>query len=147
MSWIHEPAKIMTRSMLSRALVIWVVLLVIAVMNGGLRVAFLEPTMGQYAGHVASALILSALICLVAWLSVNWIRPHSARDAFVIGVDWLALTVAFEFLAGHYLFGDPWSSLLADYNLLQGRLWVLVLLVTLLSPAVAYRFHARSIWR
>ena len=117
--------------MLPRALVIWVGLLVVAVMNGALRVLVLEPVIGMYGGHVASALILSALIGLVAWLSINWIRPHSMREAFAIGGYWLALTVAFEFLAGHYLFGSPWAALLGDYDLLRGRIWMLVLLATM----------------
>ncbi len=133
--------------MLTRTLVIWVVLLVIAVMNGGLRVAFLEPTLGADTGHVVSTFILGAAICLIAWLSINWMRPHGSRDAFLIGAVWLALTVAFEFLGGHYLFGRPWAALLTDYNLLQGRIWILVLLATFLAPALAYRFHPRSIWR
>jgi len=133
--------------MLHRALAIWVALPVVAVMNGIFRVAFLEPNLGPYAGHVASSLILTAAICLVAWLSINWIRPHGYRDAFLIGSTWLGLTVAFEFLAGHYLFGNPWDVLFADYNFRQGRIWLLVLLATFLAPIAAYRFHPRSIWR
>lgn len=133
--------------MLPRALTVWVALLVVAVMNGGFRVAFLEPSLGPYAGHVVSTLILSAAICLIAWLSINWIRPHGNRDALLIGSVWLGLTLAFEFLAGRYLFGNPWAALFADYNFLQGRIWILVLLATFLAPVVAYRFHPRSIWR
>jgi hypothetical protein len=46
------------------------------------------------------------------------------------------LTLAFEFLAGHYLFGDPWERLLAEYNVARGRFWVLVPITTLLAPIV-----------
>jgi hypothetical protein len=45
--------------------------------------------------------------------------------------------VAFEFLAGHYWFHASWSALFADYNLAQGRIWILVLVTTLLAPVVA----------
>ena len=51
---------------------------------------------------------------------------------------WLALTVSFEFLGGHFLFGQPWQRLLADYDLLDGRVWVLVLVVTALAPRLAF---------
>jgi hypothetical protein len=44
------------------------------------------------------------------------------------------MTVAFELLAGHYLFGNTWERLLADYNVLRGRIWVLVLITTFLAP-------------
>jgi hypothetical protein len=44
--------------------------------------------------------------------------------------------VAFELLGGHYLFNRPWAVLLADFNLAAGRLWVLVLAATLLTPVL-----------
>jgi hypothetical protein len=40
---------------------------------------------------------------------------------------------------GHYTFGNPWPDLLADYDLRRGRIWVLVLVVTLLAPMWASR--------
>ena len=59
-------------------------------------------------------------------------------------MGWLGLTVAFEFLGGHYLFGDSWERLLAAYNVAQGQVWVLVLIATLLAPVLAYGMRHRS---
>jgi hypothetical protein len=56
-----------------------------------------------------------------------------------VGILWAVLTVAFEFLAGHYAFGHPWPELLADYDLLRGRVWLLVLVTTLVAPRWAWR--------
>ena len=47
---------------------------------------------------------------------------------------WLAMTLGFEFGAGHFLFKKPWTELLLDYNLSKGRIWVLVPVVTVLAP-------------
>jgi hypothetical protein len=47
---------------------------------------------------------------------------------------WVALTVAIEFLAGHYLFGHSWQKLFADCDLAQGRIWVLVLVAYFSAP-------------
>ena len=58
-----------------------------------------------------------------------------------IGAGWVVLTLAFEFLAGHYLFANSWERLLADYNVAQGRIWILVLITTLLAPVVVYRLR------
>jgi hypothetical protein len=55
-------------------------------------------------------------------------------DLIVVGLLWLVLTVAFEFGFFHYVVGKPWDVLLADYNILRGRLWVLVLATVLLGP-------------
>jgi hypothetical protein len=44
---------------------------------------------------------------------------------------------------GHYVEGASWSALLADYNLLDGRLWVFVLIWTLVGPAAIRSIYAR----
>jgi hypothetical protein len=120
--------------MLSRAIVVWLVLLVIASVNGAVRELLLIPRIGAAAGRAVSSLLLSAFILGVTWLTIEWIGPSSSRDAWRVGVLWVVLTLAFEFLGGHYLFGSPWPNLLADYNLFQGRIWVLVLIVTAIAP-------------
>jgi hypothetical protein len=122
-----------------RAVEIWFILLTMAVLNGGVREALITPRFGSGVAHVMSTVLLSAVIVFVAWMSIRWIGAASAADAFVVGLTWLMLTVAFEFLAGHYLFRDPWQTLLADYNLARGRIWVVVLLSTLLAPVWALR--------
>jgi hypothetical protein len=110
------------------------VLLVIASVNGAVRELLLIPRIGAAAGRAVSSLLLSAFILGVTWLTIEWIGPSSSRDAWRVGVLWVVLTLAFEFLGGHYLFGSPWPNLLADYNLFQGRIWVLVLIVTAIAP-------------
>ena len=52
----------------------------------------------------------------------------------MLGTVWVALTVAFEFLAGHYVFGNSWERLIVDYNVFRGRIWILVLLMNLFAP-------------
>jgi hypothetical protein len=125
--------------MLRRSLVVWLGLLVLAIANAGVREALITPGMGASAGHVISTITLCAAILVLSWLTIGWIRPRSSGDAWAIGGLWFGLTVAFEFLAGHYLFGNPWSRLLEDYNVLRGRVWVLVLLTTALAPFLCAR--------
>ena len=125
--------------MFGRAVAIWLVLLVLAVLNGALREFVLHRSIGEQAGHIVSTVILCVLILLVAGLAISWIRPATAKDALLIGLFWVVLTVAFEFLAGHYLFGNPWQKLLADYNVIEGRIWFLVLLANLFSPLFAFK--------
>ena len=123
--------------MLIRAFVIWLALLAAAIVNGAAREGLLIPRTGEAVGHALSSITLSAAILLLAWLSIGWIRPYSTSDAWRVGFAWVSLTLAFEFLAGHYLFGNSWERLLADYNVLAGRIWILVLIITLSAPAIA----------
>jgi hypothetical protein len=123
---------------LLKAIAIWLGLLVIAVLNGALRELLLKPVAGEHVAHLASTIILCAAIIIVALFTSSWVGMKAAHDAFLVGLLWVVLTVAFEFLAGHYLFGNSWETLLADYNVFQGRVWLLVLLTNLLAPLLAF---------
>jgi hypothetical protein len=120
--------------MMVRAFDAWLVILLVAFVNGGIREALIIPRTGDATGHVISTIMLCVAILVVCRLLIGWINPATARDSWRIGAMWLALTLAFEFLAGHYLFGTPWRGLLADYDILRGRVWVLVLVTTALAP-------------
>ena len=130
--------------MLIRSVAVWFVLLGLAIVNGGVRQFAIIPRTGELTGRALSTVSLSVLILALAWLTIGWIRPASARDAWTIGGVWVALTLAFEFLAGHYVFGTPWSQLVEDYNVLRGRIWPLVLVTTGVAPYVAGRI--RGLW-
>jgi hypothetical protein len=124
--------------MVLRALVIWLLLLVVAVCNGAFREFVLVPRLGPGVAHVVSTLILCACIGTVVYFVIPWILPRSAGDAVSIGAGWLLLTLAFEFGFGR-LRGRSWVDLLADYDVLHGRIWLLVLIVTLLAPLIMAR--------
>lgn len=124
-----------------RAIIIWFLLSVVAVLNGILRNSFITPNTGEYTGHVVSTMTLCVLIYLLTWLLIRWIGPDSCCDAIFIGLLWILMTVSFEFLAGHYLFGNPWERLLADYNIARGRVWVFVLITTLVAPVCTARIR------
>ena len=135
-----HPARQTFRSgsLASRALAVWLGIMLLAIANGGIRQAILIPRMGPDSGHIASTLILCAAIIVTAYATIRWMAPKYFRDAFRLGVMWLILTIAFEFLAGHFVFGVPWETIIADYNVMNGRVWPLVPLVTLLAPVWAW---------
>jgi hypothetical protein len=124
-----------------RAIVIWFALLVAAVVNGAFRVAVLVPRLGDAAGHVVSSLMLCVLIALLSWATIGWVHPSTPAQAVAVGVLWLVLTLVFEFGFGHFVAHKTWPELLADYNLLGGRIWLLVLLTTMASPYLLGRFR------
>lgn len=132
-----------TPSVLLRASVIWLGILVLAIGNGALRELLISSHTGPQIGEVLSTVLLCLLIMAVAWLAIPWIAPGTRGRALAAGGWWLMLTLAFEFLAGHYLFGDSWQELLAAYNILRGRLWLLVPIVTLFAPVWAQSLRAK----
>jgi hypothetical protein len=123
--------------MFSKTLEVWLVLVVLAVLNGTFRELVLVPRLGEYPGHVMSCVMLSVAIATTAWMSIGWIGPATVVESLIVGGVWLAATVSFEFLVGHYIFATSWDRLLADYQILRGRLWILVLAATFCAPVWA----------
>ncbi len=74
---------------------------------------------------------------LVIYAFIRWVHGScSMTDLILIGVLWLVMTVAFEFGFFHFVMGKLWEAMLADYNVLRGRIWVLVLATVLLGPII-----------
>lgn len=130
-----------------RTVITWFGLLVLAFVNAALREGWLMPRLGEVASHAISSVTLAIAILLAGWYATGWVHPQSARQAWAVGATWLGLTLAFEFLAGHFLFGRSWATLLTDYNLLAGRLWILVLATTLATPLLAFIWHTARVTR
>jgi hypothetical protein len=123
------------------AVVVWLGLLVLAIANGAVRELWIVPRLGTEPGHVISTAMLSTLIVLLTWLTIGWLRPANATAALQVGLLWLVLTGLFEFGAGHYLFAKSWNDLLADYDLVRGRVWIVVPIITLFAPLLAAKYH------
>lgn len=118
------------------ALGIWVALLVLAIVNATIRETFYEPKLGDDVGHAVSSIVAIAYTLVVTCLFVSYVKADVTRtDLLLIGAFWLILTIVFEFGFGHYVMGRSWDYLLADYNILKGRLWSLVLLTTFVAPS------------
>jgi hypothetical protein len=126
---------------LIRYVLAWVPMLVIAVANGALREATFANVMPELRAHQLSTLIGSGFIGLFIWLVIRRWPPASDRQALLVGLIWLLLTVVFEFVMGIVLAHRPLSQVLHDYNLLAGRVWLLFLLWLTLAPWVF--FHLR----
>lgn len=122
----------------------WVGMVVLAILNAVFREVFITPSAGEYAGHVISTATL--LILLAAYIYVYFRRmpAHNGRELALVGVLWAGLTVAFEFLFGHYVAGEAFADLLALYDVTQGNLWVFVPLFVLVAPTLFGRYLSRE---
>jgi hypothetical protein len=119
-------------------LTFWLVLMILGVANGIVRELTYGRRLSELRAHQLSTLTGVLVMTLAVWLLSLFIRPSSMEIALLIGLIWLALTVAFEFGFGHWVARHTWEELLADYNILKGRLWPLFLLWMLLLPGLVY---------
>ena len=119
----------------------WLLFVVLAIINGLIRNEVYKPIIGDLRAHQLSTIILMILILVVTYLILRLSNLQlTDKDALILGLIWVILTITFEFIAGHYIFGNPWEKIIADYNILKGRIWSLVLFTTFLSPYIANKF-------
>lgn len=127
--------------MFLRGITGWFAILVVAVVNGGLRDRYVRPRFGFFPAEVYGAGILSLAVLVSALLVM---RPAAAnghyRAACQISALWLVLTLAFEFLFFHFVGKHSWSELCASYRFWEGRLWSVVVLVVALAPFFACKW-------
>ena len=126
-----------------RDIAAWFVMLVVAVANGAVRDLTYGRRMGELAAQQLSTLIGCALLGIVMWIFVRLYPLSSAGRAWRLGLLWMSLTVAFEFLFFHYVGGRSWAELLANYNVLAGRVWVFVLVWVAVAPYVFFALQRR----
>ncbi|MCU0530026.1 MAG: hypothetical protein MUD04_11205 [Cyanobium sp. Prado107] len=127
--------------MIRTSILAWVPMVVIAIANGLFREQVFARRLTELRAHQASCGTGVLLFGLYVWLIISTWKPSSAGEAVTMGLIWLALTVAFEFLFGRIVVGHPWSRLLHDYNLRAGRLWILVLVWIAVAPYLVYRLQ------
>jgi hypothetical protein len=131
--------------MVLKAFSVWLLLLATALVLALFREGVLTPRVGPHAAHLLGTALAVAVMATVIGVSLPWVVPGlDTRSLWALGLGWTGLTVAFEFVFGHFVMGHPWSRLLHDYDLLAGRVWVLVLLTTLLAPVLLGRLIPRA---
>ena len=121
----------------------WLVILVLAILNGGLRQAVLVPWLGSIAGTALSGVVLIAAIVGVTWTLLRWRGTKDAGQAWRVGAGWFVATLVFEFGFGRLVQGKPWPELSSAYTFENGNLWPLVLIALLVSPWAISRERTR----
>lgn len=122
-------------------IIAWVPMIFIAIANGIFRESILAGKLDELQAHQVSTITLILLFGIYVWFLFRIWEPDSANHALVVGLLWLLLTVVFEFLFGHYVAGHSWNRLFHDYNILKGRLWILVLIWVTVAPYVVYQIR------
>ncbi|MGD2215860.1 MAG: hypothetical protein PVJ64_03850 [Gemmatimonadales bacterium] len=124
-----------------KSLALWLSFGVIAATLGGLRESLLTPRIGELRAHQIGTAAVCVVVAVIIVLSIPWLDPTTSQ-AVAIGALWVILTLVFEFGVFHYIVGEPWERLLADYNVMKGRLWPLVLVTELVVPYLTVRLAA-----
>lgn len=115
-------------------------MLMIAIGNGMARDGWYKKHIGDLAAHQLSTVTLMILLGIYMWLIMAKFPPQNINHAIGIGLFWALLTLLFEFGFGLFR-GHTWPVMLADYNILKGRIWILIPVWISLFPYIAWLFR------
>jgi hypothetical protein len=104
----------------------------------------LRGRVGDDAAHAISTGTLLALLGGYVWLLQRRWPLEGRREALSVGAAWASMAVAFEFAFGRWVEGDSWSTLLGNYDVTAGKIWILVPAAMLAAPELARRLAARE---
>lgn len=116
-----------------RVLGTWLLLAVTMSANGVFRELVLRPALGSRADILSAVLGVAIIVLITRWL-LRASAPLPVASLAFVSALLVILTVAFEFLLGHYVDRKSWSELAASYAFWRGQLWPLVLAVVALMP-------------
>jgi hypothetical protein len=134
---LHEKSEDILRglyksaSFVVQAILIWILIIPLAILNGGLRENVLNK-LGDIA-LTLSGIILSICIFVVAFVLIPKIKHCNKGDYLIFGLLWFILTNIFD-LSMYLSEGGGFFDLLNSYNFLSGNLWILVVFTTFVAP-------------
>lgn len=121
----------------------WIPLVFIAIINGSLRQFTYGTFINELTAHQISTLTGILLFGIYIYFITKKWQLNSTKQAVIVGFIWLAMTIIFEFVFGHYVMGHSWEKLFYDYKLFAGRIWILVLIWTTIAPYVFFRLNEK----
>ena len=126
----------MTPTLFLKAAVVWCIIAVFAVLNGMIRENVFIPYLGEGISLPLSGITLSIIIFAITYFTFNIFGKNKYQAYIYVGILWVTMTLLFEFIFGHYVLKISWVELLQVFNIFEGNLFVLALIVSLISPAL-----------
>jgi hypothetical protein len=123
--------------MWQRGVLVWLLIAAAETVHGILRVAFLQPRLGDLPARQAALVTGALIIVAIATLTIRWIGAVGVRQQMALGALWLALMVAFDIAVGRFVFGYSWGRIAADFNPVAGGYLGVAMLVLLVAPWLA----------
>lgn len=118
-------------------LLFWLPMILIAFANATLREMIFVKYFNEIRSHQLSTITLIIFCAFYNWYIFPRLGIQNKKEAFLIGIIWLLLTVIFEFTLGR-ITNKSWNDLFQNYNLFAGRIWLLFLICLFIFPYLFY---------
>ena len=131
----------MTGLTFRRAIALWFLLIAGTLLLGAFRSALTKQSLDPKFVLQLADLAGAALVLIATFYLVEKLETRSTRDLLLVGAIWVVLTVLTEVLFHRFVMHDTWGNIFLDYDLLSGRLWLVVLAALFLGPFLMTRLH------
>jgi hypothetical protein len=125
---------------LARGFFVWLLIISAETIHGIARTLLLEPPIGDFMARQVSVFTGAAMILVITFVFVRWLKGSGALDFILIGIMWVILTIGFEILLGRLVLDISWEHIASDYDLFHGNLMLFGLLVMLFAPIAMAKF-------
>jgi len=119
---------------LARGFFVWLLIILAETIHGIARTLLLAPLIGAFRARQVSVFTGAVMIVVITFVFVRWLKGSGVFEFILIGMMWVILTVGFEILLGRLVLNISWERIASDYNLFQGGLMLLGLIVMLFVP-------------
>ena len=127
-------------SIFYKAVLIWLLMVIAAIINGALRDRILALHFDSATALAMSGIMLSLLVFVICYLFIGYLGQAQQHQYILIGLFWVCLTLGLELGFGHYVLGKSWAEIMQVFNIRRGDLFLLVLIVSIISPWLSAKF-------
>lgn len=125
-------------AMIVKAIIIWILIAAGEILNGNVRVRFLQNRYGKNRAKQISFFTAIIIIYTICWFSLSWVNPSNLQDCFFIGLIWTLLMLCVDIYFGRYVFRFKWIKILEDFDLRKGNLLGVGMVLLFLCPTIVY---------
>lgn len=126
---------------LRRSLTVWTAIIVAESIHGTARVLFLQPYVGDLRARQIGVFTGSLIIFVIVFALVRWVGARTVSQLLSIGSLWVVLTLIFELGLGRVIMAYSWERIISDYNIFEGGLLSVGMVVLLFAPLVTARIQ------
>jgi hypothetical protein len=126
---------------ISRAFLIWLLLMAVETVHGTLRNLLLAPVIGDALARRFGVATGAVLIFLISFATIRWLGVKRTVALLGVGLLWVVLTVAFEVILGRWMLHLDWPRIVSDYDFRHGGLMPLGLVCMLFTPLATARIR------
>jgi hypothetical protein len=131
------------KKVINRSFLYWLPMPVIGMLNGMFRGFVLSSFLSDSRAHQVSSVLLIGLIALYVNLIFQKIRIRNLSEAWLTGVIWSVLTIAFEFGLGYFILHTSMRSMIEQYNVAAGNFWPFIVISLLVMPVLFWKYRNR----